>query len=513
MTQDHGFDAEVAILGYGPTGVAAANCLGARGIRTIAFERDTDLYQRARAVTVSDWTCRYFQAMGLDHEIKQTMDETYMLRWLTYDGQELNRLEFPPSDMGHARSYAIYQPAMEQVLRDGGERYSNVIDVRYGVEVVGVDQDEDGVTVTARNLATQEVTKTRVRYVLGCYGGNAATREMLGVELTGSTAETRWIVIDARVKRWWPNRNVLTFWSDAKRPVVDIALARGNHRWELPLGPGETDADFQTEEQLWALLTPLGVTPDDVEIHQHAFYNHHVRAVEQWRRGCVFLLGDAAHLMPPWAGAGMQSGIRDAFCLSWRLEAVLRGRLPETALDTYQAERAPDVERYTQIAVGLGRLIQQQMSEEELAAMQPPPDAEPTLPPLLQDPELMSGWIHGPAGPDSAVGKIIPQPRAASSAGMIQWLDDLLGGDMVLLGADLDPKTLLTPDEKAAWDKLDTRYVALRPIDGRSESAEDIVDLDGTLIAWMQRHNAKVIAVRPDRFVAAADSTGLMVPA
>lgn len=513
MTYNQDFDADVAILGYGPTGVTAASRLGALGVRTIAFERDKGLYQRARAVTVSDWTCRYFQAMGLDHEIKQTMDETYMLRWLTYEGQELNRLTFPPSEMGHARSYAIYQPAMEQVMRDGAARYANVLDVRFGFEVVGVEQDGEGVTVTARNIDTGETTSTRVRYLLGCYGGNSTTREMLGVELVGSTAETRWIVIDARVKRWWPNRNVLTFWSDRHRPVVDIALARGNHRWELPLSPEESDADFQTSDQLWALLTPLGVTPDDVDIHQHAFYNHHVRAVEQWRRGRVILLGDAAHLMPPWAGAGMQSGIRDAFCLAWRLEAVLRGRLPDTALDTYQAERAPDVERYTQIAVELGRLIQQQMSEEELAAMQPPPGAEPTLPPLLQDPELAAGWIHGPAGPGSAVGKIVPQPRAASSAGIIQMLDDLLGDDMVILGADMDPASLLNAGQKSAWDKLNTRYIAVRPSDGRSQSGDDIIDLDGTLLAWMEHHNARAIAVRPDRFVAAADISGLVVPA
>ena len=68
------------------------------------------------------------------------------------------------------------------------------------------------------------------------------------------------------------------------------------------------------------------MSPDDIEIHQHAFYKHHVRHAQAWRSGRVFLLGDAAHLMPPWAGAGMQSGIRDAFNIGWKLVEVLQAQ-------------------------------------------------------------------------------------------------------------------------------------------------------------------------------------------
>lgn len=506
------FDADVAIVGYGPSGVIAASRLAAQGISVVVFEREKDIYARARAVTVNDWTCRYFQAMGLDHEVKQTMEETFQLRWLTYDGIELNRIAFPPSDMGHARGYSIYQPALEQVLRDGALRFEDNLDLHFGAEVTDIKQDDDGAIVTAIDLHSNKTQSVRVKYVLGCHGGNNKTREMLGVELLGDTREIRWIVIDARVKRWWPNRNILTFWSDKKRPVVDIALGLGNHRWELPLEAHETDDDFQTEEQVWELLEPLGVAKEDVELHQHAFYNHHVRHAENWRLGRVLLLGDACHLMPPWAGAGMQSGIRDAFCLAWRLAYVLQGKLPDSVLESYQVERAPDVARWTETAVALGRIIQQQLSEEEVQQLQKDMNDTSTLPPLLQPPIIASGWLSGNTDETSAIGKLIPQPRTASSNGRYSRLDDLLGDDMVILGDHINPETLLTSKQKSDWDTLGTRYIRVHAHDQASEKDTDIVDLEGTLISWMRRFGVKAIAVRPDRFVAASDVYGLTMP-
>lgn len=515
MSPQAGYDADVVIIGYGPSGVAAANALGTLGVTAVAFERDRAIYPRARAVTVNDWTMRLLQSVGLADRAKADMDPTVALRWKTYDGAELLYLPFPPGELGHATSYAIYQPLLEQTLRDGADRFGDKIQVRYGLEVTDIAQDEDGVTVTGCDPRTGDVTTTRARYALACDGGSSATREALGIKLLGDTLDVRWVVIDAKVKRWWPDRHILTFWSDRQRPVVDIALARDNHRWEIPLNPGETDADFATHEQLWPLLNSLGVTRDDVDIHQHAFYSHHIRSAERWRQGRVFLLGDAAHLMPPWAGSGMQSGIRDAFNISWKLARVIDGQLPESVLDSYEAERRPNVDFYTGVSVQLGRIIKQELTEEELAALAPDPDAEPELPPLLWPPSYPAGWFTGDITPDGAIGKMIPQPRAANVNGLIMALDDLLGNGFVLLGDNVDPATLLSANDRQAWDRLGARYIAIRAADQGTQGPDEIVDIDGTLLAWLRRHGARAVAVRPDRFVAAASTgaSGLGLPA
>ncbi|TCP20430.1 bifunctional 3-(3-hydroxy-phenyl)propionate/3-hydroxycinnamic acid hydroxylase [Simplicispira metamorpha] len=508
------FDTDVAIIGYGPSGLAAALSLGSYGVRAIAFEREAAIYPRARAITVNDWTMRCFQSVGMDQALAKGMDKTAALRWITYDGKQLMRMDFPPSRLGeHPTSYAIYQPTMEETLRKGMERYNDQVQVRFSVEVTDLQQDAEGVTVTSKDLASGKETRIRARYALACDGGSSRTRERLGIRLIGETVETRWVVIDGKVKRWWPERNILTFWSDKKRPVVDVALAHGNHRWEIPLEPHESEKDFATHAQLWQLLNKLGVTEDEIEIHQHAFYKHHIRHAERWRDGRVFLLGDAGHLMPPWAGAGMQSGIRDAFNLGWKLHCVLKGQLPDSILDSYEAERAPNVAMYTAIAIELGRIIKQELSEEELAAMAPPPDQPPPEPPLLAAPFLEAGWVRGPLGPDSIVGKMIPQPRVADAQGKLCLLDEVLGNGFVLLGDGLDPATLLSAEEKAQWDRLGARYLTVLSVEQRGKGADDIIDLNGTLLAWLRQFSARAIALRPDRFVAATDATGLAVPA
>lgn len=513
MTEN--YDADVAIVGYGPTGVLAALTLARNGVSAVAFEREANIYPRARAVTVNDWTMRIFQDLGIDERITKVVEQQRALRWVTYDGREIMRVEQPPSTLGvRPRFYNIYQPVMEAELRRCADEYGERIDVRFGADVTSVTQDADGVTVTSTDLATGKTTTTRARYALAADGGSSTVRKQLGIAMLGDTIDVQWIVIDCKAKRWWPDRDLLTFWSDSERPVVDIALSAGNHRWEMPLKPGETPDDFPTSAEVWPLLNAMGVTTDDVEIHQYAFYRHHTRMAERWREGRVFLAGDAAHLMPPWAGAGMQTGMRDAHNLGWKLARVLKGDLDARWLETYEAERRPSAAFYTELSVQLGRVIKQELTAEEQAALNaPPPDPDnPPEPPLIAPPVMTGGWLRGPVAEDSIVGRMIPQPVIGDNVGTMGRLDDHLGSDFVLLGADIDPAALLTAEEKAGWDALGARYVAVRPQNAYTQAASDLVDLERVILPWLRRYGAKAVAVRPDKFVAAADVTGLAVP-
>jgi 3-(3-hydroxy-phenyl)propionate hydroxylase len=511
------FDTDIVIVGYGPTGVAAANFLGAYGVNTMVFERDHGIYQRARAVTVNDWTLRCFQSVGLDQKLLADMDPTTALRWRTYAGKELMRVKLSSSTIGQPPSMMIYQPVMEQTLRDGAARFSDRLHVHFGREVTEVEQNESGVSVSTKDLVTGEVTSVRARYILACDGGASGVRTQLGIGLIGSTLDTKWVVIDAKVKQWWPERHLLTFWADAKRPVVDIPLALGNHRWEFPLEPHESESDFETPEQLWRLLATMGITEQQVELRQHAFYRHHLRHAQRWREGRVFLLGDAAHMMPPWAGQGMQSGIRDAFNLSWKLREVLARRIPESILNTYEPERAPNVAMITQMSEQMGRIIKMQMTgKEKLQGFIGSTLSKLKLPlppsPLGRAPSLTTGWLRGTPAKESAVGKMIPQPKVATAGGKQGFLDDILGTGFVILGAEIDPSTLLNTSERAGWDALDTRYLAIRSGNQGALTDQDVVDLDGVLLAWMKQHRTEAVALRPDRFVAAAQGSGLQVP-
>lgn len=233
------FDADVAIIGYGPAGVTAATYLGMQGVSTIVLEKDADLYSRARAVTVNDWTMRIFQDFGIDEIVKRDMDVARAMNWKTYDGKVIFRLGFTDGGLGHAE-YMIYQPDMEREIRRNAEQFDS-IDLRLGHTFTGMTQDAGGVTITAQDTDGADY-RFRVRNVLGTDGGSSSVRKELGFNMIGKTRPRRWLVIDGEITKWWPECNELVFWSDPERPVVDIPLAKGNHRWEIPLQEGETDA-------------------------------------------------------------------------------------------------------------------------------------------------------------------------------------------------------------------------------------------------------------------------------
>jgi 3-(3-hydroxy-phenyl)propionate hydroxylase len=260
----------------------------------------------------------------------------------------------------------------------------------------------------------------------------------------------------------------------------------------------------------------MGVTEENIEIHQHAFYRHHVRRAERWRSGSVFLLGDAAHLMPPWAGSGMQSGIRDAFNLCWKLREVLRGRLPESLLDSYEAERAPNVAFVTAESERLGRIIKRQMTTgEKLDALRrmlcKTLHLREPAQPLTGLPEIEAGWMSALPQKMSAIGQMPPQPRVADARGRQARLDDFLGSGFVLIGDGIRPQDLLSSSQKAGWDALNARYIVVREGAQAASSEDDLFDLEGTLLKWMRARKTRCVVLRPDRFVAAAEGA-LEVP-
>ncbi len=509
------YDADVAIVGYGLCGVVAATYLGLAGVSTVVLEKDKDLYNRARAVTVNDWTLRIFQEFGIDGRVKQDMDPARGMTWKTYAGQRVFHLDVYPGELGQPAAMMIYQPDMEAELRRNADQYSS-LDLRFGHTFTGLSQDSEGVTIAATGADGGEYD-LRVRYVIGADGGTSKVRETVGYALVGDTKPRRWLVIDGEVLEPWPGHDELVFWSDQTWPVVDIPLAKGNHRWEIPLREKEWDTDYATEDRVWERLAPLGVTRKNARIKGWAFYSHHVRHLENWRAGRVVMIGDAAHLMPPWAGQGMQSAIRDAQNIAWKLAAILQHSVDESILDTVQSERWAHVKTMTTLSLRLGQFIEMEQSwavglRNWLAPkLETVPFVTNALRPTNETNRFTAGWVTGESGKKRAVGRMIPQPEVSNGEGRIRLLDDTVPRGFVVFGLDRDPREAMTAEQVQAWAALGASFLTVRS--SETSSAGEIVDHTGGLRDWMARFDARVLVVRPDRFVAATDRTGLDVPA
>ncbi len=500
---------DVAVIGYGPTGVTAANLLGAMGLKVIVLERDGEIFSRARAISTDEEVMRVWQRAGLAERLKEDMLTERPVAFVDAAGRSF--FDACPTSRGHGHppQMFIYQPAVEQVLRDGVERYPNV-EILLRHECLRVRQDPGGVELTVAGTADDSVRRLRASYVMAADGGSSLTRAQLNIGYEGRTYEDRWVVIDTRMLQPWPEHDKLRFHCDPARPAVDCPTPLGHHRWEFPLLPGDDEKDLTTEAAVHRLVAHYGITRDQIKVLRATVYSHHVRFATRFRAGRIFLAGDAAHAMPPWIGQGMAAGVRDVANLCWKLDAVLRGRLPETLLDSYEAERKPHVKEVTRRAVFAGRIITER--RPAVAAVRNKAgrvlNRVPGLAARLQDslwiPVARYGKGFQAAGRTKASGYQVPQPYVIGADGARVLLDDVLGGGWLVLrtrSAALQP----------AWDRLGLPHLTVTSADSRP-AAGTVVDTEGILLRWMGRHRAAVLVLRPDGYVYAAAPAGALLP-
>ncbi|MGW5134842.1 bifunctional 3-(3-hydroxy-phenyl)propionate/3-hydroxycinnamic acid hydroxylase [Streptomyces sp. NPDC004135] len=506
-TEDSAYD--VAVIGYGPTGVTAANLLGAMGLRVVVLERDAEIFTRARAISTDEEVVRIWQRTGLAERLKQDMLTEREVDFVDADGRTFLSAHPTPRGHGHPPQMFIYQPALEQVLRDGVDRYPNV-KVLLRHECLRLRQDTHGVELTVVGTADDSVHRLRASYVIAADGGSSLTRAQLNIGYEGKTYEDRWVVIDTKMLKPWPGHDKLRFHCDPARPAVDCPTPLGHHRWEFPILPGDDEQQLTTEEAVYQLVARYGISRDSIDVLRATVYSHHVRFATRFRTGRVFLAGDAAHAMPPWIGQGMAAGVRDVANLCWKLDAVLRGELPETVLDSYEAERKPHVKEVTKRAVFVGRIITERrppvarVRNGALRAL----DRVPGFGGWMQD----SNWIpvaRYRAGLQArprtrATGHQIPQPWVTGPDGTRVRLDDALGGRWTLLYAG-------TAIPQPAWNLPGVSSLTVAPTGSRPAEGT-LVDSDGVLLPWMTRHGAATLALRPDAYVYAAAPGGAPLP-
>ena len=227
--------------------------------------------------------------------------------------------------------------------------------------------------------------------------------------------------------------------------------------------------------------------------------------------GRVVLVGDAAHLMPPWAGQGMQSGIRDAQNLAFKLRLILLNGVDDSILDSYQVERQPHVEKMTQSAVSLGGLIEAKKGPAQVIrnTMMPILSKSPKFAnSLAVSPDAAHGWLAAKPSKKNPVGQMLPQPSLTDATGRSIPLDDLIGIDFAVIGLDTDAAN---SNSVGPWLALGAKVINIST--GTSAMpAGSFSDPSGEIAAWMKARGSRVVVLRPDRLVVASDNTSMAVP-
>jgi 3-(3-hydroxy-phenyl)propionate hydroxylase len=346
---------DVIICGLGPVGQLLALLLGDYGVRTLAFDREHEPYTLPRAAVIDDEVLRIFQSVGLDRAVLADAQVQPGASIITAAGRAVEVFRARSGRLGHPPLVSINQPAMERTMLAALDDRPTV-EVRRGLALETVDRRADHVDVYARPVDGGRSELISARWLVGCDGANSAVRARLQIPFQGRTAPQRWIVVDALVDRPLAKIPHPHFVGRAARPTVTLPMSPGRHRWEWMLHPGEDPAPHLEPAAVERAVAEW-LEGERAEIERAVVYTFHTRMAARWRRGRVLLAGDAAHLMPPFAGQGFSSGARDAGNLAWKLANVLDGA-PLSLIDSYERERRPHVAAMQRLARLMGGLVQ-----------------------------------------------------------------------------------------------------------------------------------------------------------
>lgn len=509
-------DVDVVIVGAGPSGLMTANLLGTYGLRVAVFEAGPALIDFPRGVGMDDESLRTFQTAGLVDEVLPHTIPHQLLVFVDEKQRDLARMAPPTSEFGWPRRNGFVQPLADEVLLEGLKRFDTV-KVHWSSTVAGFTQDADGVTVkVSRPDGDIEV---RGSYLVGADGGRSAVRKALGLSFDGSSSSEDWLVIDIRNDPL--GRPGAYVCADRRRPYVSISIPHGIRRFEFMLKPGETEELAMSDEFVAALIAPLIPSSATVEIIRRRVYTHHSRVAKRFRSGRVFLAGDAAHVMPVWQGQGYNSGIRDAFNLSWKLAMVATGRAGDRLLDSYESERRDHVRAMIQLSTMVGRMVS--ITNRFVARARDlffrGIGAVPRVKRYIVTmgfkpmPTMTDGALTrtGSESEPSPVGRLFIQPTVTSRQDSSIRLDDALGPWLSLIVWNNDPRAILDPDAQLRLAAAGAKLVAVRPATqlrwDQGEPDESVLvvgDVDGSLKRWFDARPESVVLVRPDRIVGGA---------
>ncbi|MBO9513053.1 MAG: FAD-dependent monooxygenase [Variovorax sp.] len=344
-------DFDVIVVGAGPAGLTLANLLGTQGVRTLLIEKDTGLSGQPKALNIDDEFFRLLAAVGLGPAVSAHAKFPISYDYVSPIGLNLGHVQGRWTEHNFPNRAATFQPEFEAILAEGA-RASGAVQLRFDRALVAFEQDAHGVRATARAADGRE-ERYAARYLVGADGAHSACRRLLGLSFDEvDPFDVRHVVVDVR-DDIDPSPLALTRmgW---RRNFFSMPAPNGR-RFEFSLRAGESAEFALADDTLRQWFRPYR-DYDRLDIIRKVVHTFRARIVPRLSVGRVFLIGDAAHLMPVFGSQGMNSGARDANNLGWKLLRVLRHGADPAVLDSYHAERWDAVRKTVRMATLNGRL-------------------------------------------------------------------------------------------------------------------------------------------------------------
>ncbi|QWF17947.1 bifunctional 3-(3-hydroxy-phenyl)propionate/3-hydroxycinnamic acid hydroxylase [Lysobacter capsici] len=496
---------DVLVVGYGPVGAAVAALLGRHGVRTLVIDKAPDILLAPRAISLDNEALRVLQMAGLDDDAFDKVAIPFVRMHSPLLGQ-FACINTSGSIDGQPKLVTFYQPDLERALRDQVGMQACVTALT-STEMLDFVDGADGVTATL-GLANGSHTTVRARYLVGADGASSQVRNAIGQGYSGRTYAEDWLIVDAQ--------NVpgafdhIEFLCDFRRPTPHMTAPGGRTRWEFMLQPGETREQMERDDTIARLLAPWSQGRQELTIERKAVYRFHARCCERFSRGRVFLVGDAAHITPPFVGQGLVAGLRDAANLAWKLAWVVQDKAAPAILDSYDRERRPHAKKMIGLAKLMGQMVMPRgrtratLVHGLMWLVNHTPGLRDFLQELGVKPEnrFADGlFVKGRAASRLRRGGQLPQGLVRAASGEVMLSDQILGDGLVLIGFGLPVEERLGAALAERWRQHGGRFVQFCQRGGMVHRSPDVFeDLDNRLVPDAAPHGWCAV-VRPDRTV------------
>lgn len=482
------------------------------GIETLIIERNSTVNNGPRAIAFDDEGLRICQNMQLGASLMENVLPGLGARYISA-GRTFVTVSPHSNINGYPLISTFHQPDFENALFAGLHRFPSV-QVCFQHTVETFEQSASGVAVQVRT-PDGRLVGVECAYLLACNGGKHSLRHELNIPLTGITYPQQWLVIDFIDDEAIDTPPAALFFCDPERPAVSVTLPHGRRRWEFMLFAHETQEEVLEDERAQALLRSVHGSRQP-QMVRCTTYTFHAALAERFSDGRVFLLGDAAHMMPPFGGQGMNSCLRDAHNLAWKLALVLRGLASPSILATYHEERHRHVASMIWFSSFLGQVVMTR--SRPLATLRDRCFDLLNIVPYTRhyfseirikpQPRIKKGvLLHCTHACRRYAGRLLPQPMVQTADGQRVLLDETLGNGFALLRLHTDPIQAFSACTAAIWQKVGVRFVCIQLTSsegGTSAQYTVIKDIEQTLGAFFRFNTDLYLLVRPDRYILGA---------
>ena len=344
---------DIAIVGYGLLGQICAKVCSQFNLRTLVIESRSDSEFSSNAISFDDESLRLLKGIGLYDALKVFLNKPDFTDIVLTNGRVIQRNPVLNTDNGFPSVCTFFQPEIEKTIRAICKDDKN-IDLLFDNELINFNFNENKVGLDTKS--DNKLNHFEAFYLIACDGANSFVRNKLDIESIDQRYSKNWLLVDILLKHKDSLENVFRQICDDKRPTSYISLSNRRHRFEFQLLAGEQHKKIRQKNNIQNLISKW-IEPNQYEIENTSIQNFRGSFAKTFQKDNVFLIGDSAYQMPPYASQGLNTGIRDILNLIWKINLVINFNCNKDLLLSYGLERAQQIKQTIKSSIALGQLI------------------------------------------------------------------------------------------------------------------------------------------------------------